>query len=146
LPTADWTMPVNPLALSVTVGVTTLALTPLVWSVMSVTCEAPGVTAVTLPTRPSPLTTGWSTRMPDELPLSTVIVAYQTVGERPITRDVIGLYADSELEWSRPTSRRSWAFSRWAASAPITSRRRRSRSFLILSRWPRAWIVSSNQP
>ena len=56
----------------------------------SVIWDAPPVTAVTLPTSPSPLTTGWSTRTPEELPLSTVIVAYQMVGERPITRAVTG--------------------------------------------------------
>jgi hypothetical protein len=70
--------------------VSTRADTPLVLSVISVTWLAPRVTAVTLPTSPSPETTGWSTRTPAELPLSTVIVAYHTVGERPITRAVTG--------------------------------------------------------
>ena len=65
---------------------TTCADTPLVWSVISVTCAASAETAETLPTRPSPVTTGWSTRTPWSEPLSIVIVEYQTVGERAITR------------------------------------------------------------
>jgi dTDP-glucose 4,6-dehydratase len=65
---------------------TSCAETPLVWSVISVTRAASGATSDTRPTRPAPLTTGWSTRRPWSEPLSIVIAEYQTVGERPITR------------------------------------------------------------
>ncbi len=41
---------------------TTLAETALEWSAISVTCAEPPVTAETVPTSPSPLTTGSSTR------------------------------------------------------------------------------------
>ena len=53
---------------------------------MSVTCAASDETAETLPTRPSPVTTGWFCAHAASEPLSIVIVEYQTVGERPITR------------------------------------------------------------
>ena len=58
---------------------------------ISVTSAVPGVTSVTRPTSPSPLTTGSLIRTPALEPLSIVTVEYQTVGERPITRAVTGV-------------------------------------------------------
>ena len=52
LPTVALTRPFAPSG-------TTCAETPLVWSVISVTCAASDETSETRPTRPSPLTTGW---------------------------------------------------------------------------------------
>src|SRR5437764_6659265 len=83
LPTAGLTIPLTPVS-------ATLADTPDVWSVIRVTCATVAVTEVTLPTSPSPSTTGWSTCTPELEPRSTLRVWYQTVGERPITRAVTG--------------------------------------------------------
>ena len=71
---------------------TTLAETALAWSVISVTCEAePPSTEATLPTRPSPLSTGSSTWTPSPLPTSIVTAECQRVGVRAITLPVTGL-------------------------------------------------------
>src|SRR3954452_23973365 len=64
------------------------AATELAESVSMVTVAVPQDAADTWPTRPSPLITGWSTRMPSLLPLSIVTVEYQTVGDFTITRAV----------------------------------------------------------
>ena len=64
---------------------TTLAATALEWSAISVTWAEPAVTALTVPTRPSPLTTGSLTSTPSPEPTSIVTSANQTVGERAIT-------------------------------------------------------------
>ena len=50
-------------------------------SVISVTWAVPDATPVTFPIRPSPVMTGWSTRIPSPRPLSTWMVEYQSVGE-----------------------------------------------------------------
>ena len=55
-------------------------------SVRSVTCAAPLNTAVTRPMSASSLSTGWPTRTPSLEPLSMRAVAYQSVGEVPMTR------------------------------------------------------------
>jgi hypothetical protein len=68
-----------------------LAETPLPpGSVIRVTVAPPCVTELTVPTRPSPVTTGSSTATPSPLPTSIPTVAYQTLGERAITRPVSG--------------------------------------------------------
>src|SRR5207302_9334064 len=54
-----------------------LAETPIVLSVMRSTCAPSEATWATLPTKPSPLTTGSLTRTPAAAPLSIVTVAYQ---------------------------------------------------------------------
>ena len=57
---------------------------------MSATVALPPVVEMTLPTRPSAVTTGWSASMPSLLPRSIWIVEYQTVGDWLITRAVTG--------------------------------------------------------
>ena len=83
LPTVAFTSPFAPSG-------TTCAETPLVWSVMSVTGAASGATSDTLPTRPSPLDDRLVHAHAVAEPLSIVIVEYQTVGERAITRAATG--------------------------------------------------------
>ena len=70
---------------------TNLAATALEWSTISVTRAVPPVTAATVPTRPSPLTTGSSSPTPSPEPTSIVTSENQTVGEREITRPVTGV-------------------------------------------------------
>ena len=60
--------------------------TPNSGSVSSITTALPSDTSLTLPTRPAPLTTGWSTRTPSLEPLLIWKVWYQELGERAITR------------------------------------------------------------
>src|SRR5947208_895937 len=72
-PTAGLTTPWTPLTLMT-------ADTPLDWSVMSVTMAASPATSDTLPTRPSPVITGWLRRTPSAVPRSTLMFAYQTTG------------------------------------------------------------------
>ena len=59
-------------------------------SVISVTWAEPPKTSVTRPISASSLRTGWPTCTPSSDPLSTRIVAYQTVGDWKITRPVFG--------------------------------------------------------
>ena len=108
LPTGGFTSPV------VAGRCTTWADTPLVWSVISVTIERRRRRpSVTLPTRPSPLITGWSTRTPSLEPLSIVDrrvpdgrrAADHARGDRLVA-------VDAAAELSSPTSARSCAFSR----------------------------------
>src|SRR5262245_47977521 len=81
LPASGSTTPSGPLG-------RTCAETALVWSVISVTSDVPPVVAVTLPTSPSPVTTGSLARTPSPEPTSIVTLEYQTVGERPMMRPV----------------------------------------------------------
>ena len=78
------------------------AFAPIEASVISVTSAVPPVTFVTLPTRPPvcpcsgslpAAITGWFTRMPSLDPLSILMLEYQTVVERAITRAVTGSVA-----------------------------------------------------
>ncbi len=104
--------------------------TPLVRSVMRVTCAASPVTVVTRPTRPSPLTTGSSTSTPSELPRLMLTVEYQSVGERTTTRAVTG---PMSLRPASALSRASaWSWRPWRAAErmAITSARSASRSRL----------------
>ena len=59
-------------------------------SVISVTWAAPLKTSVTLPISACSLSTGWPISTPSSEPLSTRIVAYQTVGDWKMTRPVCG--------------------------------------------------------
>ena len=100
-PTVAFTSPFGPSG-------TICADTPLVWSVIIVTRAASGATSDMRPTRPAPLTTGWSSRTPWSEPLSIVIVEYHTVGERPITRARHGLMPSGKRADSlKPTSPRA---------------------------------------
>src|SRR5512144_1135259 len=83
-PTDGFSTPWTPLG-------TIFAPTALEASAISVTLAEPPVTAETLPTRPSPLTTGSLTLTPSPEPTSIITSAYQTVGERAITRPVTGV-------------------------------------------------------
>ena len=67
-----------------------LAETPNSWSVSSITIALPSETDLTLPTRPSPLTTGWSGLTPSLEPLLISTVEYQVLGERAKTRAITG--------------------------------------------------------
>src|SRR5436190_10110453 len=106
LPTSVWTWPVGD-ALRLRGGLllcgsaTTREETEIVWSVISVTWAASPVTLVTLPTSPplswSAAITGMSARMPALEPLSMTIVAYQSVGDDPMTRALIGFIAATPL-------------------------------------------------
>ena len=88
---------------------------------MSVIWAVPDATPVTFPTRPSPVTTGWSTWSPSVRPLSICTVEYQSVGDRAITRAVTGLVpcGNPGLR-DRPTIARSCSLSRtavWSAAS-----------------------------
>ena len=93
----------------------TRADTAIVWSVISVTCAASPVTFVTLPTSPplswSAAITGMSLRTPALEPLLMTIVAYQSVGDEPMTRAVTGFMAATPLLPSSASRLRSCAFS-----------------------------------
>src|SRR4051794_457180 len=123
----------------------TRAETALVWSVMSVTSAVPPVVAVTLPTSPSPVTTGSFTRTPSPDPTSTVTLEDQTVGERPMTRPVTGLYGASGPLWSRLSSLRNWLFSPTASSYFVFFTASARTSALSWPFSPRALNVSWNQ-
>src|SRR4051794_39673536 len=139
-PTAGWTIPVTSLE-------ATVAPTPLLASVISWTmAEWAETVSDTVPTRPSPVMTGWYGRTPSAVPLSILSWLYQTVGERPVTRPVTGAICDRVRSRSSPTSLPSASALRLAASPAIacarhwrTSTRSWSRSFLASS-------VSPNQP
>ena len=48
------------------------------------------ISPLSSPPWPSEAMTGMSASMPEELPLSIVILAYQSVGDWPVTRAVCG--------------------------------------------------------
>ena len=83
-PTAGPTLPGSPLS-------SAWAETPNSGSVSSITTALPSETDLTLPTRPAPLITGWSTATPSLEPLLIWNVWYQELGERAITRAWTGL-------------------------------------------------------
>src|SRR3954466_15362982 len=96
-PTAGGTIPVTALggARPPTPLQASVAPTPLLASVISWTmAEWAETVSDTVPTRPSPVMTGWYGRTPSAVPLSIVSWLYQTVGERPVTRPVTGAICD----------------------------------------------------
>ena len=103
---------------------------------------------MTLPIRPSPLTTGWSTRTPSDEPLSMLIVAYQTVGEWPITRAVTGRCLVEPAPWSSSSSSRSCGV--LARRGPVGDRPRCAARVALAAQLARprpcASSVSPNQP
>ena len=129
-------------------GGTTFAETALEWSVISVTWAEPPVTAVTLPTSPSPLTTGSSTRTP-----SLAADVDRHVGEpdgRRARDHPAGNRVCSPRDRAPPrsssSSLRSCAFSASAAcSAPTACVARVCSSAWSGCSRPRASKVSSNQ-
>src|SRR5215210_3616890 len=133
LPTAGRTTPVAPEGI-------TCAPTPIEASVISVTSAVPPVTFVTFPTRPPTsfasgslpaAITGWFTRTPSLSPLSILMLEYQMLGERAITRAATGSVPRGKPSSPRsPTSPFSWEASRWAVWASASAARSRSTSRL----------------
>ena len=114
---------------------------------ISVTWALPPDTRVTLPASPPAAITGWSTRTPSPRPLSILIVEYQTVGERAITRAATGLVPSGKPSVRRrPTRPRSWSASRRAVSRAASSLRRPATSSRSFSLSPLASKVSPTQP
>src|SRR5215204_2802704 len=131
LPTAGRTTPVAPDGI-------TWAATPIEASVIRVTSAVPLLTLVTLPARPptSPASgslaaasTGWSSFTPSLEPLSILMLEYQTVGERAITRAPTGSVPRGKpSSCFRPTSPLSCVASRCEVCASASAARRRSTS------------------
>src|SRR6476646_5438084 len=81
---------------------------------LSITCEAHGLTVITRPTIPLPVTTGMFTATPELLPRLIVIVLNQTEGSRAITRAGILWMLLCSLRFSS-VLRRSFSALSWRA-------------------------------
>src|SRR5215207_9663595 len=149
LPTAGRTTPVAPDGI-------TWAATPIEASVIRVTSAVPLLTLVTLPARPptSPASgslpaasTGWSSFTPSLEPLSILMLEYQTVGERAITRAATGSVPRGKpSSCLSPTRPLSCAASRCAVCASESAARSRSTSRFRSLFSPFASKVSPAQP